>query len=137
MTGTTVRRLLALLLAIAVSGVWALRLWAQGLVAPPETVVFGLTPAQWVVFLSNVGFGGVFLYFLLTSLKRQQSLEEIVRRYDDTQQAHLQAFRDISEAYRELLGKAQDTMILGVQVQTRLVEKLERMERTREEGGRP
>lgn len=108
--------------------------WAQEQAGPSAVSgggneVFGLTPAQWLVFLSNVGFGGVFLYYLLQTLKRQASLEDITKRYDDTQQAHLQAFKDISAAYRELLSETTKSILLSVNVQAKLSEKVERMER--------
>lgn len=107
-------------------------LWAQE--APPtvlpDQTVFGLTPGQWILFMSNVGFAGVFLYFLLQSLKRQEGLDTIVKRYDETQKAHLEAFKDITANYRQLTTDMRDAMLLSVQVQTRLVEKLDQMERT-------
>jgi len=115
------------------------QLWAQEAApvpAPmPDSTVFGLTPGQWVLLIVNGGFGSVFLYHLLNAQKRTASLEDILRRYDETQKAHLEAFKDITANYRELNREAQNAMLLNVQVQTRLVEKLDRMERDYDKHG--
>ena len=54
----------------------------------------------------NIGLAGVFLLFLLWSLKRQDSIETINKRYAESADAHLAAFKDISanstEAFKQI-----------------------------------
>ncbi|WP_447978096.1 hypothetical protein [Candidatus Nitrospira bockiana] len=95
-----------------------------------EPSIFGLTFAQLMTLISNLGLGGIVFVIWFHGFKRQTALEDLIKRYDDTQRAHLEAFRAINEAYRQLATDTKDTMILNIQVQTRLVEKLEAMERT-------
>ena len=54
----------------------------------------------------NIGLAGVFLLFLLWSLKRQDSIEAIDKRYAESADAHLAAFKEIStnstEAFKQI-----------------------------------
>ena len=54
----------------------------------------------------NIGLAGVFLLFLLWSLKRQDSIETIDKRYAESAEAHLAAFKEIStnstEAFKQI-----------------------------------
>jgi|CXWL01.1.fsa_nt_gi hypothetical protein len=110
--------------------VWAVTVSAQEAVsaaAPPDGVV-GITFNQLMYLVTNAGLGGIVLVIWLFERKRSTSMEHLIEKYDATQRAHLDAFQAINGAYRELMRDTKDTMLLTVQVQTRLVEKLERME---------
>ena len=85
---------------------------------------------RWGALIERVGFCLVGFGILAYMMYRQSALEGITKRYDETQQAHLQAFRDINEAYRVMLKETKDTILLSVQVQTTLVARLDQMERT-------
>lgn len=91
---------------------------------PPESEF-----ERWGKLVERVGFCLVGFGILGYMLYRQSALENITKRYDDTQQAHLQAFKDINEAYRGMAREMKDTMLLAVQVQTTLVARVESMER--------
>lgn len=84
---------------------------------------------QWAKLAERLGFCLVGFGILAYMMYRQSALEGITKKYDETQQAHLQAFKDINEAYRLLVKESKDTILLSVQVQTRLLEKVEAMER--------
>ncbi len=108
---------------------------AQSVPPVPHDVPSGigdLTFAQVMVLLSNFGIGGLVFFIWLYDMKRQTGLEELNARYAEVSQQHLSAFRDINAAYRELASETNKTMLLTVQIQTRLTEKLERMERDQE-----
>lgn len=90
---------------------------------------------KWIV--AQFGFAGLLLIVFFFVWKRLTPVESLIANYekalqtmDKTQAAHLAAFKDITENYRALSSDTKDTMLLNVQVQTRLVEKLEAMERT-------
>ncbi len=116
---------------------WAIAFWhaLPVLAQDPSASANGL-PAlsfgQWMVVLSNFGIGGIVFIVWFFDMKRQTALEQLIERYDQAQAGHLQAFRDISAAYRELAAETNKATLLNVQIQTRLVEKLERMEREAE-----
>lgn len=84
---------------------------------------------RWGKLAERMGFCLVGFGILAYMMFRQSALEGITKRYDDTQQAHLQAFKEINEAYRVVLKETKDTILLGVQVQTTLVARVEAMER--------
>jgi hypothetical protein len=84
---------------------------------------------RWGKLAERLGFCLVGFGILAYMMYRQSALEGITKRYDETQQAHLQAFKDINEAYRVMLKETKDTILLAVQVQTTLVAKLDSMER--------
>lgn len=105
---------------------------AQGVPSMPHdqpTSISDLTFGQVMVLLSNFGIGGLVFFIWLYDMKRQTGLEQLNLRYSDSAAAHLQAFKDINEAYRELAAETNKATLLNVQVQTRLAEKLEAMER--------
>lgn len=105
-------------------------LWAQEAVASPgDQSLFGLTFGQIMMLVTNLGMGGIVFVIWLNGLKRQTSMEHLIEKYDETQKAHLAAFRDIVENYRALARDTKDTTLLAVQVQTRLVERLEAAEK--------
>lgn len=83
---------------------------------------------QWSKIVERLGFCLVGFGILAYMMYRQTALEGITKKYDETQQAHLQAFKDINEAYRVMLKETKDTILLAVQVQTTLVSKVEAME---------
>lgn len=126
------RRLLTALLAGGAASLLVTRvLWAQDPTpAAGEQSIFGLTFAQLMALISNLGLGGIVFVIWLHGIKRQTSVEALLTRYEESQQGHLQAFKDINEAYRALATDMHNTMLLNIQIQTRLVEKLEAMERT-------
>ena len=108
---------------------------AQSVPPVPHDVPSGigdLTFAQVMVLLSNFGIGGLVFFIWLYDMKRQTGLEALNARYAEVSQQHLQAFQDINADYRELASDTNKTMLLTVQIQTRLTEKLERMERDQE-----
>ena len=84
---------------------------------------------RWGKLAERLGFCLVGFGILAYMMYRQSTLEGITKRYDETQQAHLQAFKDINEAYRVMLKETKDTILLSVQVQTTLVARVEAMER--------
>lgn len=84
---------------------------------------------RWGKLAERLGFCLVGFGILAYMMYRQSALENITKRYDETQQAHLTAFKDINEAYRTMLKETKDTILLAVQVQTTLVAKLDQMER--------
>lgn len=84
---------------------------------------------RWGKLAERLGFCLVGFGILAYMMYRQSALEGITKRYDETQQAHLAAFRDINEAYRVMLRETKDTILLAVQVQSTLVAKLDAMER--------
>lgn len=84
---------------------------------------------RWGKLAERLGFCLVGFGILAYMMYRQSALENITKRYDETQQAHLQAFKDINEAYRVMLKETKDTILLAVQVQSTLVAKLDAMER--------
>ncbi len=93
------------------------------------TSISDLTFGQLMVLISNFGIGGLVFFIWIYDQRRQVGLEQLNTRYSDSSAAHLQAFRDINEAYRELATETNKATLLNVQVQTRLAEKLEAMER--------
>lgn len=83
---------------------------------------------QWSKVVERLGFCLVGFGILAYMMYRQSALESITKKYDETQQEHLQAFKDINEAYRVLLKETKDTILLSVQVQSTLLAKVEAME---------
>lgn len=75
---------------------------------PPHdaTTVVEQSYKELMLLYGNLGLAGVFLLFLLWSLKRQDSIETINQRYADSAAAHLSAFREMSqnstEAFRQI-----------------------------------
>ena len=92
--------------------------------ATPETDI-----ERWGKLAERLGFCLVGFGILAYMMYRQSALENITKRYDETQQAHLQAFKEINEAYRVMLKETKDTILLAVQVQSTLVAKMDAMER--------
>jgi hypothetical protein len=84
---------------------------------------------QWGTLVERLGFCLVGFGILAYMMYRQTALEGITEKYNATQQAHLQAFKDINEAYRQMVKETKDTILLSVQVQTTLLAKVEAMER--------
>lgn len=107
-----------------------------------------MTPAPFfdsglLEFVKVFGLGGMIFTIWLFDYRRQRSLESIVQQYDNTQQAHLAAFKDINErnmtAFKESMAAiqkvaedAKGTAILCAQVNTQVAAKLEYL--TREKG---
>jgi len=124
-------RRLILLCTIAMGGLLYLHL-VQAL-AQPAPSLLPASPAseieRWADAVERIGFCLVGFGILAYMMYRQSALEHITKRYDETQQAHLQAFKDINEAYRVMVKETKDTIVLAVQVQTTLVAKLDSMER--------
>lgn len=93
----------------------------------------GLVPVseleRWSALIERLGFCLVGFGILAYMMYRQSALEGITKRYDETQQAHLEAFKNINEAYRVMLKDTKDTILLAVNVQSTLVAKLDSMER--------
>ena len=85
---------------------------------------------RWGALVERLGFCLVGFGILAYMMYRQSALEGITKRYDETQQAHLHAFKDINEAYRAMMKDTKDTILLAVNVQSTLVAKLDQMERT-------
>lgn len=110
-------------------GVSALAQVVPPLAHDQPTSISDLTFGQVMVLLSNFGIGGLVFFIWLYDMKRQTGLEQLNTRYSESSAAHLQAFKDINEAYRELASETNKATLLNVQVQTRLAEKLEAMER--------
>lgn len=109
------------LLCVVVVHVWAQE---AALPLPADSQI-----EHWGKLVERVGFCLVGFGLLAYMMYRQSALEGITKRYDETQQAHLQAFKDINEAYRVMLTETKDTILLSVQVQTTLVARVEAMER--------
>ena len=84
---------------------------------------------RWGALVERLGFCLVGFGILAYMMYRQSALEGITKRYDETQRAHLQAFKDINEAYRAMMKDTKDTILLAVNVQSTLVAKLDTMER--------
>ncbi|MCS6302353.1 MAG: hypothetical protein H8K07_01605 [Nitrospira sp.] len=104
--------------------------WMQALAQEPTAVLPIETDVErWAKLIERVGFCLVGFGILAYMMCRQSALEGITKRYDETQQAHLQAFKDINEAYRVMLKETKDTILLSVQVQSTLLAKVEAMER--------
>lgn len=124
---------------------WGATFW-QGVTALAQSVppvphegpggISDLTFGQVMVLLSNFGIGGLVFFIWLYDMKRQTGLEQLNERYHDVTTQHLSAFKDINAAYRDLAAETNKTMLLNVQIQSRLTEKLERMERDQERDGR-
>lgn len=98
--------------------------WAH---EPSQSVPIGEVE-QWSKIVERLGFCLVGFGILSYMMYRQSALEGITKKYDETQQAHLQAFKDINEAYRVMLKETKDTILLSVQVQSTLLAKVEAME---------
>lgn len=116
----------ALVLAVGIGTAEAI--WAQDvpvLAQPGDQSLFGLTFAQVMMLVTNLGLGGIVFVVWFQGIKRQTSMEYLLDKYNETQQAHLAAFRDIVGNYQALAKDTKDTLLLAVQVQTRLVERLE------------
>jgi hypothetical protein len=130
----TVRLTLAHLIVTGTLAMHATQpIWAQEAAAPAgDQSLFGLTFGQVMMLVTNLGMGGIVFIIWLNGLKRQTSMEHLIEKYDETQQAHLAAFKDITENYRTLATDMKNTTLLAIQVQTRLVERLEHTEARRD-----
>lgn len=84
---------------------------------------------RWSMMVERLGFCLVGFGILAYMMYRQSALEGITKRYDDTQQAHLLAFREINETCRTMMRDTKDTILLAVQVQSTMVAKLDSMEK--------
>lgn len=91
--------------------------------------------------ITNFGLGGLVFVIWYWGLRRQTSLEHLIEKYETDGTNHAEAFRQINvrntetfreifEAYRTMNDETHRTILLSIQIQTRLVEKLERMEAT-------
>lgn len=132
MKSRQVLSVMAMLLGVwIVSAAYGMTALAQSVQPLPHepTSIGDLTFGQVMVLVSNFGIGGLVFFIWIYDQRRQVGLEQLNTRYSDASAAHLQAFRDINEAYRELAAETNKATLLNVQVQTRLAEKLEAMER--------
>ena len=90
--------------------------------------------------LSNLGLGAMVFVIWYFGQRRQATLEMLVEQYRSLIQQDLEKFKVINEAqihqfqeiwksFRQLIAENQDAILLNVQVQSQLTEKLARMER--------
>lgn len=121
-----VRALKGCVLVMGMLCVVVVHAWAQ---EPTLQINTDSEIERWGKLAERLGFCLVGFGILAYMMYRQSTLEGITKRYDETQQAHLQAFKDINEAYRVMLKETKDTILLSVQVQTTLVARVEAMER--------
>lgn len=120
-------------LAAALGCAMNVLLYAQEIPAPLPVGVSaqdGLFDRETKWIAAQFGFAGLLLMVFYFVWKRLTPVEQLIASYQEAQAAHLAAFKDITENYRTLQTDTKDTMLLNIQVQTRLVEKLEAMERT-------
>ena len=93
-------------------------------------------------FVKVFGLGGMIFTIWLFDYRRQRGLEEIIQKYDETQKAHLAAFKDINDrnmgTFREAMNAmqknaedAQSTAILCAQVNTKVAERLDYLSKER------
>lgn len=93
-------------------------------------------------FVKVFGLGGMIFTIWLFDYRRQRGLEEIIKQYDETQKAHLAAFKDINErnmgtfreamvAMQKVADDSQSTAILCAQVNTRVAERLDYLSKER------
>ncbi len=93
-------------------------------------------------FIKVFGLGGMVFVIWLFDYRRQRGLEEIIKQYDATQQAHLAAFQDINNrnigTFREAMSAmqkvsedSQGTAILCAQVNTKVAERLDYLTKER------
>ena len=93
-------------------------------------------------FVKVFGLGGMIFTIWLFDYRRQRGLEEIIQKYDETQKAHLAAFKDINDrnmgTFREAMSAmqknaedAQSTAILCAQVNTKVAERLDYLSKER------
>lgn len=125
--------------------VWAWQTPAPAQTPTPEPIVVHTQPMfdpGLMDFAKVFGLGGMIFIIWLFDYRRQRSLESIVKQYDDTQQAHLAAFRDINErniatfkeamsAMQRVAEDAQSTAILCAQVNTKVAERLDYLSKER------
>jgi len=89
-------------------------------------------------FAKVFGLGGMIFVIWLFDYRRQRGLESIIEKYDETQQSHLAAFKDINDrhvatfaeamkAMQKVSEDAQSTAILCAQVNTRIAERLDHL----------
>ena len=113
--------------------------------ATPDTPLVDMTFGQLMTLVTNVGLGGLVFFVWFRAMKRETSMETLIGRYNESQAAHLAAFQDINkehrammrevmEQHRRLAEETRDAVLLNVQVNTRLVEKLDYV---LEQGRRP
>lgn len=87
-------------------------------------------------FIKVFGLGGMIFTIWLFDYRRQRSLESIIEQYDQRQQEHLEAFKDINgrniSTFKEAMSSmqrvaedAQSTAILCAQVNTKVAERLD------------
>lgn len=130
-------RCLHVFTGLAVLGLLLLRALAHAADVPAgggNHSLIDLTFEQLMAMMSNLGLGAIVFVVWLHGMKRQTSLETLIGKYNEVQEAHLSAFKDINAAYREMAEETKDTILMSTQIQTRLVEKLERMERDHGQG---
>ena len=93
-------------------------------------------------FIKVFGLGGMIFTIWLFDYRRQRGLEDIIKQYDETQQAHLEAFKDINTrnmatfkeamiAMQKVADDAQGTAVLCAQVNTRVAERLDYLSKER------
>jgi len=112
--------------------------------APPVVVQQQPSPAQPVPlfdpgvldFVKVFGLGGMVFIIWLFDYRRQTSMEEIIKKYDEAQKDHLAAFKDINErnitVFRESMAglqkvaeDAKDNAVMCASVNTRVATALE------------
>ncbi len=126
MTGQ--RLISGIVLALALSGL-AITALAQAQPVPVDPGAASSFMEKVLFKALDLGAVGVILVIWYFERKRATSAESIVQRYEESAKTHLEAFKEIAANYRQLATDQKDTMLLSIQVQTRLVEKLESMER--------
>lgn len=93
-------------------------------------------------FVKVFGLGGMIFTIWLFDYRRQRGLEEIVKQYDETQKAHLAAFKDINDrnmntfsqamtAMQKVSEDAQSTAVLCATVNTKVAERLDYLSKER------
>ena len=126
-------------LFILVWTIWAWQTLAPAQTPAPEPGIVHTQPLfdpGLMDFAKVFGLGGMIFIIWLFDYRRQRSLESIVEQYDNTQQSHLAAFKDINErnmavfkeamnAIQKVADDAKGTAILCATVNTQVAAKLE------------
>lgn len=140
---TSLYRLLPIFILLWIVWAWPTPTPAQ--TPAPEPIVVHAQPMfdpGLMDFAKVFGLGGMIFIIWLFDYRRQRSLESIIKQYDDTQQAHLAAFKDINDrniaTFKEAMGAmqrvaedAQSTAILCAQVNTKVAERLDYLSKER------
>lgn len=89
---------------------------------------------RWIERAERIGICLVGLILMGYLIYRQKGLEDmtaklegVVDRYDETQQAHLAAFKDITANYRQLAEDNRDLAVSCAGLNTRVAEKVEQL----------